>query len=567
MTDRGKKFEFEPRTEGKTEIPEPGLSQRVTNALADQAFIRAPSPVKAPAKPTSEKPQTITKPLSILEKKRSMEKRDLETRSTAPVPIPSKSAMVSTGTMTTPSLPPTAAKAVADRGIWKVSTHEGVVRPASSDKTVSKPLPPEPAEKKSRLARLLQEDSSKSQGVLEQESQSPTSSRPSLEGGRPSAREFDMGLTRSRSLNIQQRPVSVNMGKGPTHIKDREIRQSDYEANFVSAEPDGVDSAAIESDMNIHSDIDFLKAREEEEKERKGHHKRLSSGSRHGKRASLPHISLSGTKNILTGRFGDAFKMFEGGHHHSHSHGHDHEKSPQLPPQDRRDVLTPIAGSEATDLSDDRQALDETEDLSPEMRRELEKRHLEAEERRVEQAAAEYRQRVAARGGGAGALPGVNRAATIQSKVHSLLSENNRPAQKTATGYGRFTQEGTLPHTSNMERPAVPASITRVPVNPTLKSSATVDVKPLSALASAMKLPAQDARSQRPTAPPKPKVLRTGQGNLSSPAVNPPAAGNEPISPEDWEAKFNKRFPSLSGIEMVETDIDQKSPSTRIREV
>merc|ERR1711939_824150 len=40
-------------------------------------------------------------------------------------------------------------------------------------------------------------------------------------------------------------------------------------------------------------------AREEEERERRGHHKRLSSGSKHGKRTSLPHMALTGTKHIL----------------------------------------------------------------------------------------------------------------------------------------------------------------------------------------------------------------------------------------------------------------------------
>jgi AP2-associated kinase len=374
-------------------------------------------------------------------------------------------------------------------------------------------------------------------------------------------KDMDATLTRSRSLNIQQRPASVPVGAGPVHSKDKHIKHittSDYETNFVSAEPEAAE--APESDMNIQSNVEFLRAREEEEKERRGHHKRVSSGSRHSKRSSLPHIALSGTKNLLTGRFGDAFKMFEGGHERPPSRDrHEHEKTEPLLSQDRRDVLTPIAGSEATDLSDDRR-LEDAEDLPPAMRREIEKRQLEAEERRVEQAAAEYRQRVAARGGGAGGGggAGVSRAATIQNKVQSLLSENNQPAQKTATGYGRFTNE--IPQQSS---PSVSQSTAKTPVDSSTSASTTSQTTPLSAPPSDRNIPAHDARP-RPTAPPKPKVLRTGQGNLSSQA---PAVGGDAMSPDDWEAKFSKRFPSLSGIEMVETDLDSKSPSTRIREV
>ena len=569
MTDRGKKFAFEPKSGQQSGQPEPGLADRVTNALADQAFVRSPSPPKVPAKLPLEKAAATAKPQHNLEKKKSVE-RDSQARASAPAPLPRQSGMISTGTSASP--PPTAPKLVRDHTLWKVPTHDGVIRSTSDARLTARAQPQEPAERKSRLARLLQDDAVNSQGHSDREHRSPTSSRPSLEGGRPSSKDLDMGLTRSRSLNIQQRPASVNIGKGLTHIKDKEIKHvttRDYEANFVSAEPEPVDSAA-ESDMNIHSDIDFLKAREEEEKERKGHHKRLSSGSRHGKRASLPHIALSGTKNLLTGRFGDAFKMFEGGHgegqSRSSSHGQDSEKKHHLL-SDRQDVLTPIAGSEATDLSDDRR-LEDTEELSPSVRRELEKRQLEAEERRVEQAAAEYRQRITARASGQGGGGGVNKASTIQTRVQSLLSENNRPSPKTAAGYGKFTGEPAIQSASDSLRANAPQPISKAPVSSQTKTSAMDDITPLSAPASALNLSALDTRSQRPTAPPKPKALRTGEGNLSLPAVaNPSAAEKAPISPDDWEFKFSKRFPSLSGIEMVETDIDKKGPSTKIREV
>ncbi len=569
LTDRGNKFAFEPKAGQQPEQAEPGLAGRVTNALADQAFVRSPSLPKVPAKIPLEIAAAGAKPQAVLGKKKSLEK-DGQARASLPAPLPQKSAMISTGTSASP--PPTTPRLVRDHTLWKVPTHDGVVRRTSDDGPMPRTQPHNHGERKSRLARLLQDDAVNSQGHLDREPRSPTSSRPSLEGGRPSFKDLDMGLTRSRSLNIQQRPASVNMGKGPTHIKDKEIKHittRDYGANFLSAEPEMVDNAA-ESDMNIQSDIDFLKAREEEEKERKGHHKRLSSGSRHGKRSSLPHIALSGTKNLLTGRFGDAFKMFEGGHGDGHSrsssHGHDSEKKHHLL-SDQREVLTPIAGSEATDLSDDRR-LEDSEDLSPAMRREIEKRQLEAEERRVEQAAAEYRQRVTAGRGGQGGGSGISKASTIQNRVQLLLSENSRPSQKTSAGYAKFSGEPAAQSASDSSRAKAPQPNSKAPMSSPAMTSAMADITPHSAPASSLNLPAQDSRLQRPTAPPKPKVLRTGQGTLSMPAVADPAAAEEALmSPDDWEAKFSRRFPSLSGIEMVETDIDKKGPPTRIREV
>ena len=557
MTDRGgKRFAFEPRSEGRAESADPQLADRVTQALADDAFARPPSPVKAKA--IMQNPAQASKSTSVLERKRSTEIRGANPKASMPPPVAQKPAMVSTGTMTSRSSTPISATSVSNRAVWRVPSKEGEVKSATTG-PVSRNTAPAPGEKsQSRLARLLQEDTANSQGIANEEPKSPGSSRPSLEGGRPSPRDMDLDLTRSRSLNIRNRPATVNMGSRPTHIKDREVRPQDYESNFVSAEPENSEENAVESDMNIQSDIDFLKAREEEEKHRFGEHRnRLGSGSRrrssHGKRSSMPNIApvisgtshvISGTTRLISGRFGDAFKKFEGGHDHGRHHSRHHSAS-----HDRMNALTPIAGSEATDLSDDRLDLAETEDLSPEMRRELEKRQLEAEERRVEQAAAEYRQRSAARGGGPGR--GVDRASTIQNRVQSLIKENGRPAQKTATGYGRFTTEAPTPSM-------------RKTVSNDLNDSTHPAVAPVSSSLPSQQEP-QDPRLQGPTAPPKPQVLRTGQ---QGPASRLTPNDENVVSPEDWEAKFNSRYPSLSGLEMVEADLDSKQPTrTKMREV
>ena len=46
MTDRGKNFQFEQR-ESKPDAADPALAERVTHALADDAFARAPSPCQS----------------------------------------------------------------------------------------------------------------------------------------------------------------------------------------------------------------------------------------------------------------------------------------------------------------------------------------------------------------------------------------------------------------------------------------------------------------------------------------------------------------------------------------
>ncbi|RAL64987.1 hypothetical protein DID88_001577 [Monilinia fructigena] len=94
-------------------------------------------------------------------------------------------------------------------------------------------------------------------------------------------------------------------------------------------------------------------------------------------------------------------------------------------------LLTPIAGSEATDGRSDDGKMDDN--MTPEQRREVERRKLSIEEKRVADAAAEYRKRLADRDGAPApkSIGGVTRAASIQHKVKSLLDENSQqPLQR-----------------------------------------------------------------------------------------------------------------------------------------
>jgi AP2-associated kinase len=241
-------------------------------------------------------------------------------------------------------------------------------------------------------------------------------------------------------------------------------------------------------------------------------------------------------------------------------------------------------------MSDDGHGFNDPDDISPEMRRELERRRLSQEEKRVAAAAAEYRLRVAERGEGGlrgGMTSEGTRSAAIQNKVQSLLRENNKPPSiKKPSGYGRFTDpEAALQvkqfETPISERPRA-STILRRPVSP---EGHDFGPKPLS---NDMRAPSGKAQAkqqqtqstpftprlnQRPAAPPKPKNLRTG-----GQAENPVPSSNERAlsghnrttssAKDEWEANFSKRYPSLSGLEMVETEIDlPKLPILRTKEV
>lgn len=331
-----------------------------------------------------------------------------------------------------------------------------------------------------------------------------------------------------------------------------------------------------DDETNIGSNVGFLRTMEDSDSAKKDR-RRSSGADKKGKRSSLPSMSLSGTKNLLAGKFGDAFKRFE----HSASTPPGPRTPSPLHDLERRD-LTPIAGSEATDgRSDDGNVLDDVDNMAPEQRRELERRRLSMEEKRVASAAAEYRKRLADRGSGPAprSIGGVSRAASIQNKVKSLLDENaqSSPAKKTAEGYGRFTESPVEPAPRQFDpqsaNPYVKPMIARKPFVPavvhsrTLPSQNEIDYskhRPQPQISS----PATISKTggPRPNAPPKPTHLNSiSTGPRSNEMHNsPPTPSSLPTRPlqarpdmtppekEDYIADFSKRFPSLSGIEMVE---------------
>lgn len=584
LHDRGQKFEF-----GETPAAaDPGLSKRVVEALADDAFALPPEPKvdsASTSKPSSNLPSAGVSRSASIKKPRPYEAKDSPRTSNPAIqqPIPHRVNMVSTGVQTSPRTSPAPPQQkfpdVSSKPIWKVPLASHHNRAMSQPRAFERPqgspsLKPEFA----LPARPLYESRSRSQLTIPK---SPASSRPSLESQRPSALDLGHSLDRSRSANSNARPVSMHVESNLDYLRDREMapgRSFDAPSLQRRTTSSAIDDSEPE-EKNVRSSIDFLRTREKEDQSHK--HRRSSSQSKHAKRGSIT--------SMVKGRFGDAFRRFE------HNKTPDHERDePPLTPTDRLIdpdqagvTLTPIAGSEATGglSDDDRSAIDETQDLSPEVRRELEKRRLNEEERRVEAAAAEYRQRVSSQGPGKPKV-GPSKASTIQSRVKNLLDESSKPAavNRTAEGYGKYTNTGkplpTRPQDQSGVRQA--PAVARKPVNVSsgqypqdlayAKPAMTRSNMPPPPIPSASAPPMISVRnpSGPPPRAPKPQSLRTGGSIASgqgSPVKASPATKDKPLpsimadsGADDWDVDtFSKRYPSLSGLEMVETEIPKRS--------
>jgi AP2-associated kinase len=309
---------------------------------------------------------------------------------------------------------------------------------------------------------------------------------------------------------------------------------------------------------NISSDVDFLRAREEELNRKR--EKRYSGSHKHSKRTSLSTLSLSGTKTLFAGRFGDAFRRFEQSNQ---------DKSPSPTAEEAAKPLPSVTTSEVPDYAAGSSGEESNEDISPEMRRELERRRLSQEEKRVAAAAAEYRRRVAEQGEGGARVVGTNgpRSSAIKNRVQTLLGQSNKPPpQKTATGYGRYTDESSPAALQAKQTEGRPES------RPGTRSGATYLAQEQQTARPASASRQETARTgSRPMAPPKPKGLRVGGpdlGRSSGEERSPTAQATPSDAGEDWEASFSRRFPSLSGLEMVETEIEiPKFAGLRTKEV
>ncbi|KAH8719212.1 hypothetical protein GQ44DRAFT_762255 [Phaeosphaeriaceae sp. PMI808] len=584
LHDRGQKFEF-----GQTPTPpDPSVNKRVVAALADDAFALpgAQADTAPAAKPLSNVPSRS----ASFKKPKPYEAKDSPRTSNPSIvhPLPQRVAMVSTGVQTSPRTSPAPSQPkqpeLSSRPVWKVPSTTPHDRTMSQTRSFESPQS-SPLLKPEFVLPTRPSLDSRSRSHMSNLSipKSPASSRPSLESSRPSAMDLGTALDRSKSANSGTRPASMYVESNLDYLRDREMAPGrNFDAPSLQRRTTD-DAIHDPEEKNVRSSIDFLRAIEREENpDHKSKHRRNSSQSKHTKRGSLSSLT-SNTKNIVKGRFGDAFRRFE------QNKTPEHERDePPLTPTDRlidpkggKITLTPIAGSEATGglSDDDRSAIDETQDLPPEARRELERRRLSEEERRVEAAAAEYRQRLTQQASGKPVPP--SKASTIQNRVKNLLDESSKPVpvSRTAEGYGKYTDTGKpLPQRpqdqSGMRQPP---AIARKPIampTPTdtynKPSSVRPNMPPPAPSSSAPptinpRIPSGPA----PRLPPKPKALRTG-GSATSPTkarASPnvgSGGGGGGGEEEEWDVDtFSKRYPSLSGLEMVETEIPRRGAGVR----
>ncbi|CAK1354043.1 Serine/threonine-protein kinase ppk30 [Cercospora beticola] len=618
----GGKFAFPPTspptTTSSARPAQNNLSERVTNALADEVF-------GAKEKPAQSKTQAARPATSATNTRRPSPVRTSNKPPTSdlrspplqhPMPMRNISPYKSTAVGTSP--PPTAMKKMPDvnsRPIWRVpESSRPASQPRASEDAQAVAASLKPSLPPTQRPALLEVHRSKSQTATVQADHAH-SSRPSLEGGRPSSQDLAQAndISRTKSLSNRSRPSSMYVSSNMDFLKEQEQQRKrpSLEIRRHSRQPSQTREPETEEAV-INDDMDYLRNTEQSEKSSKGHHK---------KKSSLGQIG-SNAKNMFAGRFGDAFKRFESSE----------KQGPMTPEAREREqepvLLSPITGSEATPSRHSDH--EEEEELPPEVRRELERRRLIEEENRVAAAAEEYRSRVAAQPSGA---PAPTRASTIQQRVQSLLDDGRQsPApRRTAEGYGRYTESdpppqpprpaqvqqplqsgfkppiisqkptGVNPNTSNNPYPKTRQQLPEVP---------TPSYTPPPASAPAEQAPLQRVVS-RPNAPPKPKALRTGGPVQWPPPQSPeqektppskpsglaallakdlegvpdyPPAGSSapqlqsnaqapsnlielsPTSPNDVDS-FSKRYPSLSGIEMVETEIGGERKMMRVKEI
>jgi len=599
LHDSGTKFDFkefnpDSPTAFPTTAPAKDLSTRVMERLADDAFLQPPvtrkkSPVEGTARDFIESGQSGVRPALYQ-------------------PQPQRPPMVSTGTMTSPAHSPSPSP---DKLNMKVS--EALSRPHSRPQSRSheQHVPSTTATTATAISAFQRPAYLEAHRSTSQTTPRHTvSSRPSLESYRPaSSMEIHSNGNRAKAPSSKIRPTSVYIESNLDFLRDLDSPVKDKETtppptsglltpgHGMQRDLTGHSISSQRSD-HIESNVDFLRAMENESDAAKGGSKadrRLSSGSfvgKHVKRASMPSISLSNTKTLLAGKFGDAFRRFEG-------NGSGEPNRSSSPPDDN--YLGPITGSgPESDISND-EPWESTriEGISSEARREMEKRMLVQEEERVAAAAAKYKKEVSSRAPGDGLLrqSSSSRASSIQNKVKALLSENRAPTPRTAEGYGQYTDEAhyrsqqqqpqqdkqslrpsTVAKSEKMirgdsygeydgdgNRGSAARSSSEIPqaaLKPRIRTSTEKFAKPSPA----------NISPTRPAPPPKPHKLReldvaaisikdkgdTVGGrrwrNQKSDEVDLDLQDEDFVGdPDEWQRNFNQRYPSLSGLEMVET--------------
>ncbi|KAH8890921.1 hypothetical protein GQ53DRAFT_721087 [Thozetella sp. PMI_491] len=607
LHDSGAKFDFETATTSPPIAQQPAkdLSQRVSERLADDAFQTKPSPAPSqrvssdlsrpaafssvpvpeqkvaspPLKSSSAppKPTEMSRASAIISNTPELQAISVQASQPLYQPAPKKAAMISTGTMTT-TPPPERSASTQQYQIYRFPQNDtprssSVPRPQDSGPSGG-PRTETPASSNAGAIPRVPSFPSRHQPAPTYHA---SSSRPSLETSRPSQDLLD-AAARQPALSSRPRPVSTHLESNLEYLREREAVSKPSKSPALPSprftEKDLPPPPPEDDDTAIESNVDFLRSMEDADPRKK------DKGLKHGKRTSLTSLG-AGTKNIFAGKFGDAFKRFEG------STGGPTPRTPSpLKDLERRD-LTPIAGSEATDGRSDDGQLQDLDSMTPEMRREQEARMLAQEEARVAAAQAEYRQRVGQRGQGGGPTPlpksigGVSRAVSIQNKVQNLLEESTRSKSnvpRTAEGYGHFADAATtasrpIPREGRPPIPRKPVGGPPPGVARVTTGGAGRPMAPPKPIHLNQNMTSNSTASLptggRAGSPPKPSVpsgtinvakLRSNDAGMERlVAVNLPGQpvldNMTPAEKDDYIRDFQKRFPSLTSIEMVERDL------------
>lgn len=402
------------------------------------------------------------------------------------------------------------------------------------------------------------------------------SSRPSLEDNRHQAHQAQTAeaVERSTAFNTRPRPASTSF-ESSTPAFLRENRSANSQKISLHAGSRAVPQPSdTHPTANSQSRADSPNITEESSFEIGGPNAE-PRGKKFviGKRMTLPTPRVLNTHSR---KFDDPVNQLDA----TSSHGSgiaNRADSPSRfvgPPNPAAAINREPAADQSVNALDDM-----NEDGSkPEIRRELERRKLEEEEKRVTAAQAEYRNCVSSSGR---PVPGPKNvggpprtASTIQSRMQSLLNEEHRPVsiQRTAQGYGKYTD---APSECTNQKP--PAATKRKSVG--AKPIAGAPSKAVNAINSnkshvskmAMLAPStspKPAGSKPPAPKKKPTHLNSfpTTGHAESPVKQVLTAQSEQLiaidlagqpilemsakDKEDYIQDFTKRFPSLSSIEL-----------------
>ena len=560
LHDKGSKFEFSQTVKPSTDQTQ--LNEKVIEALADEAFIR-------PHTSALEEISTLSQNQGTPIVSKEIEKSNIQLPQEIKVPDTSLKdrQMFSTSTMT-PQNPLLSTSQTLSSNHTRLSFRSSTASVKNVDRSrFGKPIGLFKQESESDILKrerppLISSYRSKSFISADLMSKSPASSRPSLEYKRPTELDVEDSINRSRSVNVRTRPSSMHLESNPEHYQER--KHNNNRNSFTSPSSDPLTKASTRATSesvhgcgqgNVRSDIDFLRVIEDEEPVKK--RSKAVESRRSTKRSSLP-ASISNTKSILAGKFGDAFRKFE-----SNNVGN-RQNAPDNQICGEEEILTSITGSVNTDVrTEDEVGMDETEDLMPEVRREFERMRMQQEEKRVTEAAAVYRQKLDDQKVNK-KYSKINKASTIQDHVKTLLQDNGTSVS------GNPNRKASLPlpldsSSGTSARESKPSEIPSNHIKDTSRPKPHITGYRLTAKPSTASAPPVSRVLPRPPAPPKPEALRSGSqvsllassGTKSAefqpgPPANPSAVKGGLEAAEDWEANFNKRYPNLSRLDMVE---------------